>query len=289
MIEFPKEMEKPIDFLYEETYSEGSKDHRYHPYYEMIYVMEGQAQFGISKKVYDIKPNNIIFINNLESHKLQIISYPYKRFFILIKPNYLYSIINDPILLSIFKQRPAHFRHTIVLGPEEKEFMLITYKDILTEKTHQFPFWETAMGAYLHLILIMLFRKYRDYFPAAALTSSMNTILAVQKYIEENYLEPISLRDAAKQFYLDQSYLSRLFKRLTGFTFSEYTILQRINHAKGLLVFSSLDTTQVGINSGFNNVNHFIRIFKKYEGITPYHYRSKLRETNKNFGRRGQA
>jgi AraC-like DNA-binding protein len=169
----------------------------------------------------------------------------------------------------------------IVLGPTEKEFIFNTYKDILTEKTRQLPYWETALGAYLQLLLITLFREYPEYFPTAALTSSMNTILAVQKYIEENYLEPISLVEVAKQFFLDQSYLSRLFKRLTGFTFSEYIILQRINHAKELLIFSSQDTTQVGINSGYNNVNHFIRIFKKYEGITPYQYRSQSRDAKK--------
>jgi AraC-like DNA-binding protein len=281
MLEFPKEMIKPIDFLYEDTYSEGSKAHRSHPYYEMIYIVEGQAQFQVGTKVYDIKPNSIVFINNLEFHKLNITSYPYRRFFILIKPSYLYSIINDPILLSIFKHRPAHFQHMIVLGPTEKESIFKTYKDIMTEKARQLPFWETALGAYLQLILITLFREYRDYFPNAVLTSSMTTILAVQKHIEENYLEPISLVEVAKQFYLDQSYLSRLFKRLTGFTFSEYIILQRINHAKELLLFSSQDTTQVGINSGYNNVNHFIRIFKKYEGITPYQYRSQSRESKK--------
>jgi AraC-like DNA-binding protein len=279
MVEFPQQMEKPIDFLYEETYSGGAKPHRYHPYYEVIYVTEGESQFEVSKTVYDIKPNSIVFINNLESHKLQITSYPYKRFFILIKPNYLYSVINDPVLLSIFKQRPSHFRHAIILDQIDKEFMEDIYNDISTEKASQLTFWETALGAYLQLILITLFRRYHDCFPAAELTSSMNTILSIQKYIEENYLEPISLTETARQFYLDQSYLSRLFKRLTGFTFHEYIILQRINHAKGLLVYSSQNTTQVGINSGFNNVNHFIRIFKKYEGITPYHYRSKSRSS----------
>jgi len=278
MVEFPKEMIKPIDFLYEETYAEGSKYHLSHPYYEMIYVVDGQAQFEVGKKLYATKPNSIIFINNLEPHKLKITSYPYKRFFILIKPSYLNSVISDPILLSIFKHRPAHFRHMIVLDQAEKEFIFNTYKDMLTEKNRQLPFWELALGAYFQLILIWLFREYQDYFPTPSLTSSMNIILAVQKYLEENYLEQISLVEVARQFYLDPSYLSRLFKRLTGFTFREYIILQRIIHAKELLLFTSQDITQVGINSGYNNVNHFIRIFKKYEGITPYQYRSQSKE-----------
>jgi AraC-like DNA-binding protein len=71
-------------------------------------------------------------------------------------------------------------------------------------------------------------------------------------------------------------YLSRLFKKVSGYTFKEYLILQRIANAKSLLVYTDYNVTQICMKSGFNNVNHFIRTFKKQEGITPYQYRKKF-------------
>jgi YesN/AraC family two-component response regulator len=124
-------------------------------------------------------------------------------------------------------------------------------------------------------MLVFLYRNYREHFPAASASSSMDTILSIQKYIEDNYNENITLNKLSRLFYTDMYYLSHQFRKLTGFTFKEYLILQRISRAKDLLLYTSDDITQVGLNSGFNCVNHFIRMFKKTQGITPLQYRKK--------------
>jgi len=101
----------------------------------------------------------------------------------------------------------------------------------------------------------------------------METILRIQKYLEDNYSEEITLEEVSRRFYINAFYLSHSFKKLTGFGFKEYLILQRISRAKDFLFHTPDDITRVSLNVGFNNVNHFIRIFKKYEGLTPLQYR----------------
>jgi YesN/AraC family two-component response regulator len=123
--------------------------------------------------------------------------------------------------------------------------------------------------------MISLYRKYSGSFPAHITNNISGLILQIQRYIEENSSHNINLKDISKMYYTDMYYLSHNFKKITGYTFKEYLILQRISRAKDFLYHTKDDISMVGVKSGFNNVNHFIRIFKKITGITPLQYRKK--------------
>lgn len=265
----------PIDAVYHESHKELEiKDH-FHNSYEIIYVLEGKTQYLINNKSYIVRSNSLIFINNMETHNIKVLEYPYKRYFILIKPEYFRSVINEPILSSIFKNRSDSFNHVIELSPGTVENIYGMIKNLYDELNEKGVFWEAAVKSSLYHLFIALYRNYNTYFPLNSLNGSMHTIVEIQKYVEEHYLEQISLEEISRLFFIDMYYLSRLFKTVTGFTFKEYLILQRISKAKDLLFHTNDNITQVCMNSGFCNVNHFIRIFKKYEGITPYQYRKK--------------
>jgi YesN/AraC family two-component response regulator len=140
------------------------------------------------------------------------------------------------------------------------------------------PFWEATIKFYIYLLLISVYRISEEHFPLAKLNTSINNVIVeIQKYIEDHFTEDISLKEISKLFYTDMYYLCHLFKNVTGYTFKSYLTLQRISRAKDLLFYADEDVTQVGLNSGFNNVNHFIRTFRKIVGITPYQYRKKYR------------
>jgi AraC-like DNA-binding protein len=267
-----------VDIVYMESLSGLEMETHFHNSYEIIYVLEGTAQFRIDNKAYSIMPGSIIFINNLENHYLKVKSYPYRRYFILIDPLWFQTVINDPILLSLFKNRPSHFKHTMSLNKRMRDLFTEQFGVILTEVKNKEIYWELAVESRLKRLLVLLYRNYRDAFPLISYTKPMETVFQVQKYIEENCTGEISLEKVSKLFYIDKYYLSRLFKETTGFTFKEYLILQRISKAKERLFYTNDTVTKVGSDSGFNNVNHFIRIFKKYTGITPLQYRLKNRD-----------
>lgn len=262
-----------ISIVYRESCNELEMETHFHNSYEIIYVVEGEVQFHIDNKIYNIIQGNIIFINNLENHYLKVTSYPYKRYFILIDPFWFQSVINDPILLSIFKNRPGYFRHTIYLDKDIRDVITELFTKMFAEFKDKKDYWMLSIESYLQELIILLYRNYRGIFPLVSYTKPMETIFKVQKYIEENCTNEISLEKVSKLFFIDKYYLSRLFKETTGFTFKEYLILQRITKAKERLFSTNDSITKVGIDSGFNNVNHFVRIFKKYIGTTPLKYR----------------
>jgi two-component system response regulator YesN len=99
------------------------------------------------------------------------------------------------------------------------------------------------------------------------------------EHIHAHFDEDISLSDIAERFNLSLGYISLLFKKFTGENFKEYLNQYRVTKAKEYLnaeeVYSIND---VAGKVGCNNVNTFIRIFKKYEGVSPGQY-AKRNET----------
>ena len=96
-------------------------------------------------------------------------------------------------------------------------------------------------------------------------------------YIHAHYHEDISLVDMAATFNLAVNYVGVLFKEKTGYNFKDYLNTYRITMAKEQ--FTSTPTIKIkdlSAKVGFVNINTFIRIFKKHEGVSPGQYQKYL-------------
>jgi YesN/AraC family two-component response regulator len=82
----------------------------------------------------------------------------------------------------------------------------------------------------------------------------------------------------AKQYYLNQSYLSQLFATETGENFSTYISVLRIKKAKELLKSTNFSTSKVGELVGYKERSYFTKVFEKYEKVTPYKYRESIKK-----------
>lgn len=96
------------------------------------------------------------------------------------------------------------------------------------------------------------------------------------EYIIEHYSENINLNQIADHFSITPFYLSRLVKRHTGKTFTDYLTYYRILKAKEMIQKGDLSIKEITYTAGFNSQNYFSKIFKKYTGDTPSEYRNKL-------------
>ena len=106
----------------------------------------------------------------------------------------------------------------------------------------------------------------------AADTSKL--IYSMKQYIKENLDDPdLSLVTLANTYYLNSSYLSRIFKKEVKSSFIEYLTDRRIAKAKQLLRYSNLKIYEVGERVGIYNANYFGILFKKKVGVTPVEYR----------------
>lgn len=95
----------------------------------------------------------------------------------------------------------------------------------------------------------------------------------VLHYIHEHLTEKIAVDKLSRKAYLSRNMFFKWFKEQFGITPLEYINRERIKLAKQLLEDPRQTITVVSLQCGFTDVNYFVRLFKKQEGITPGAYR----------------
>lgn len=95
----------------------------------------------------------------------------------------------------------------------------------------------------------------------------------VKQYIADNYQQDLSLNAVAELVGLTPSYFSWVFKEVFGVNFIDYINSFRIEKAKEILCRTRLTIGEVARQVGYINSNTFIKVFKKYERITPGQFR----------------
>lgn len=96
----------------------------------------------------------------------------------------------------------------------------------------------------------------------------------VLRFVQENYADTnLDIPQIANCFALTPSYLSKRFKNAVGVGLLDYINQYRVNRAAEALVETELNIQNIAESCGFTNSNNFIRVFKKYTGVTPGKYR----------------
>jgi len=95
-------------------------------------------------------------------------------------------------------------------------------------------------------------------------------------YMKENYRSFISLKTLANHVSMDEKYISTLFKKKTGTNIIYYLHQLRIAEAKRRLEQSRLPVSEIGLQVGYENDNYFIKMFKRFTGMTPNAYRGQF-------------
>lgn len=106
-------------------------------------------------------------------------------------------------------------------------------------------------------------------------TEQMKRVLA---RIERDYTEPLTLNDLAAEAGMSPKYFCHFFQQLTRRTPIDYLNDYRIEQACCMLLADEGSVTDIAFRCGFNDLSYFIRIFRKYKGISPGKYEKQLRQ-----------
>ena len=99
-------------------------------------------------------------------------------------------------------------------------------------------------------------------------------LLEITNYIYTNYKD-VTLDDLSEKFFLSKPYLSKYIKEKSGLTFGDILKQVRMKKARAMLKSSSATVESIAESVGYQNVEHFNRIFKKMYNITPVQYRNR--------------
>lgn len=89
--------------------------------------------------------------------------------------------------------------------------------------------------------------------------------------INRGFREAMTLKSVAAALYVSPQYLSEVFSRYAEMSFTEYLIRRRLAYAAGLLK-NGAGVTEACFASGYRNLSHFQRAFKKQYQQTPYRF-----------------
>lgn len=161
------------------------------------------------------------------------------------------------------------------------------YKHFSSQNIVQISFAQASFTPMVEKLLdsCTTFSDHRDLFISNALSNLLCTLLDhaekennssipniykyVIRYIESNYMHPLSLDSLSSFANLSKYHFAREFKKYTGFSPNDYLLELRINHACILLINSDLSVEQISNEVGIHNMSNFIRQFKKRTGSTP--------------------
>lgn len=96
------------------------------------------------------------------------------------------------------------------------------------------------------------------------------------EYMNEHFVENITIEQLAQQIHLSKSYFMWCFKKAVGIGAIEYLTQLRLREARNLLISSQISISDVAYQCGYGNLSNFNRQFKKLVGCTPNEYRKKL-------------
>ena len=105
--------------------------------------------------------------------------------------------------------------------------------------------------------------------------SSDYSLARAQHYIEQHYMENITVEKLANLGYMSKTTFNRRFKSEIGITPIEYLIEVRIKMAKLMLKRKENQLTAIAMRCGFGSGAYFSSCFQKYVGLTPSEYRDK--------------
>ncbi|XID90313.1 AraC family transcriptional regulator [Paenibacillaceae bacterium WGS1546] len=130
----------------------------------------------------------------------------------------------------------------------------------------------------LHYQLTSLFLELAaqaDSGHAAEVSFSPDPLVAeIAEWIRIHTAEPLTASSIADKYGYNRDYLSRLFKRNTGMNLHEYILAQKLFKAKSLLAGTNRTVKQIARDVGIADEKYFIRLFRKYEHLTPTGYRN---------------
>lgn len=263
-----------------------------HEFLQINYISEGKCMHCIEGSEYEVKMGDVFVIPPNVPHCIKKISGCNATVYeIEFSPDFINSslvsginssnisdsIIWDFAYLSPFMVDAANVHPGFMLSENVQTKIETLFSDMLYEYTNQLSGFEYVLSGFTLSLLIFIGREYNKEITSSDhseiyITKKQNILDAIE-YINTHYNENLSVNDVARQAFISPSYFKSLFKYFTSKTFVEYLNHVRITKATVLLRQTDMKVIDIALDTGFNYVNHFNRVFKQLMGVTPLQYR----------------
>ncbi len=250
----------------------------YHPEYELTLILQGKGKRFVGDNVENFEENDLVLIGSNLPHFWSSdpsLNKPSEAIVIQFSQDFIENCLQkipecqNMIHLLHLSKRGIKFTCSQAIT---QAMMGIVEQENLAKIMYFFLLFDTLLQENNFKLLSNLHYQNK---PNTAETERMNRILA---YTLAHFQESISLENIANVAHLTVASFCRYFKQRTRKTYTEYVNDIRLSHACKLLIDNELSISQVGLESGFDNLSNFHRIFKKKIGKTPLSFRNQFEQ-----------
>lgn len=258
----------------ERSYSINMEFQHFHQFYEMCVFLDEKAGHLVDGVWYDMRCCDIVALRPTLLHKTKYPEgAPSKRLIIQFSIPPMISAFENCMknIYGIFDSVCPIYRFEgrckkMVLEKLNDIYYLSQTPNELTELAIHNKFVE-------FLSLIYLNRDKNIYANHVDFDNITNKVYSITAYIHSHFVEELSLETISRKFYISSYYLSHQFKRITGFTLTDYIQMTRISNAQTMLLSTDNPITDIAFLCGFSSFSQFNRAFNKFLHQSPSAFR----------------
>ncbi len=251
-----------------------------HTFFKIIIVYSGEGVLETPRQRTLLKPGSIVVLKNYERYHFIKFSSDTQVIFLQFYDSALcYGKTQNPHKNYLQKTIAEGTTHISIYDDathilESCHKKLYFEKSNLTSETDAF-----IRSQYLNIIYALIqnrntkpeiIQKHHD-----KIKNSINSII---DYVDDHYIENLSLKNLGEKFGVSYSHLSRKFKEETGKTFNGYINEKRMSHANKLLSQTTYSISKIASCLGYCRRSHFTDLYTETFGITPSQYRENEKE-----------
>jgi AraC-like DNA-binding protein/mannose-6-phosphate isomerase-like protein (cupin superfamily) len=251
-----------------------SVDVHWHDYYELGYVLDGEATHVVNGVTEQVVPGSLFVLSPADLHSLEASA---------ARPLHVLNAVLSPDLVestleSVVPDGDALLPCSTHLPEVEGDV-----RRVCSESTGRAPGWEVVVEAVLRTLVVELARRRAasgDRTPQDGSGRRASDVRRAVQFIERHFREPLTLADAAAVAHLSPHWFSEQFRAVTGETFQGFLKRRRLGFAHALLESTDLTVTEVCHAAGFNDTSYFARAYRTAYGSPPSG-RAKRRATSR--------
>lgn len=240
---------------------------------ELYFYVSGNHRYIVENSLYELRRGDVVIINPREVHKaLPAGVCLYERFYLLVDEHALDAMAQNP--LSPILQKPAHAGNLISPDEDSREELLRLLYEIESCFLEGRNAQVRALGYVLQILDLIALQLHSRPDIAESTVRTPPLLERILSYVALHAATVQSTEEIAAAIGITPQYLSGYFSRRVGTPLKTYIQAKKIALAKDLLD-KGADVTRTCYECGFNDCSYFIRIFKRYVGMTPLAYQRK--------------
>ena len=257
-----------------------------HTFYEAIYVLEGEIMHYVDSVPLAMGKGDFCLISPNMSHTVSAFSDNAIAVNLQIRQttfvNIFYGMLRGENVLTRFfldTVRDHGLSNYVLFHTGENASVREAFLDMFLEFRRKRTYYSEILNSSLLTFFARLLREHeQDCELSSAIDQEELRGFALVQYIRENVANT-NLDQLARWLHYSKEYTSRLVRQETGYTFSQLLMRARMEQAASLLTNTSLPETDICTVIGYQNPEHFSRLFKKAYGMPPKEYRKRFYKT----------